>query len=67
MYFWLCAIIVVIWAWLSGGSLVAAAQRRIGAVVAWLAVGVWTGLAVLALLFIGPYWISVYQVLLQPG
>ena len=67
MYFWLFVIVFVLWAWLSGGSLVAAGQRKINGLVALLAIGTWTGLALLAILFIGPYWLAVYQVLLQPG
>ena len=67
MYFWLFVVVFIVWAWLSGGSVVAARERKINGLTAACAVGAWTGLAALAILFIGPYWLAVYQVLLQPG
>ncbi len=67
MYFWLFVVVFLIWAWLSVGSLVAAREQRINGFVAFWAVGAWTGLALLAILFIGPYWLAAYQVLFQPG
>ncbi len=67
MYWWLFLVVFLIWAWLSFGSVAAAREGRINGMVAFCAVGAWTGLAALAILFIGPYWLAVYQVLLQPG
>ena len=67
MYFWLFFVVFIVWAWLSGGSLVAARQNTISGFTAFWAIGALTGLALLAILFIGPYWVAAYQVLLQPG
>jgi hypothetical protein len=67
MYIWLFVVVALIWAWLCGGSVIAAREGKINGFLAFCAVGAWTGLALLAILFIGPYWVSVYQVLLQPG
>jgi hypothetical protein len=60
-------IIVVIWAWFTGGSIYSWWERKIGV---WLALGsvvVWTGIAGLFLLFVLPYGQAVYLILLQPG
>jgi hypothetical protein len=60
-------IIVVIWAWLTGGSIYGWREHKIGP---WLTLGsvvVWTGIAGLFLLFALPYWQAVDLILLQPG
>jgi hypothetical protein len=67
MYFGWIALIVIIWAWLTGGSVYSWREHRLGG---WLTLGsvaVWTGVAGLVVLFALPYWKVVYLVLLQPG
>jgi hypothetical protein len=60
-------LIVVIWAWLTGGSIYSWREYKLGG---WLTLGsvvVWTGIAGLFLLFVLPYGQAVYLILLQPG
>ena len=67
MYLWLFIVVFVLWAWLSGGSFLAWRRSRLNWFLALSSVGVWTGAAALAILFIGPYWQVVYSVFGQPG
>ena len=67
MYLWLFIVVFVLWAWLTGGSFLAWRRSRLNWFLALGSVGVWTGAAALAILFIGPYWQVVYSVFGQPG
>ncbi|MGI4976912.1 MAG: hypothetical protein ACRYG6_08210 [Janthinobacterium lividum] len=67
MYLWLFIVVFVLWAWLTGGSFVAWKRKGLNRFLALGSVGVWTGAAALAILFIGPYWRVVYSVFGQPG
>ncbi len=66
-YFIFFMVVVLAWLWLASGSVYGWRRRIIGAPLAVTALVVWTGIAGLVLLFVGPYWRSVYFVLLQPG
>ncbi len=67
MYLGLCVAVVVVWLWLAGGSLYAWRRQGLGGSLALLTGLTWTGIAGLVLLFVGPYWHAVYQILGQPG
>ncbi len=67
MYLWLFIVVLVLWAWLSGGSFLAWRRSRLHWLLALGSVGVWTTAAALAILFVGPYWQVVYSVFMQPG
>jgi hypothetical protein len=60
-------IIVVIWAWLTGGSIYSWWERKLGVLLTLGSIVVWTGIAGLFLLFVLPYGEAVYLILLQPG
>ena len=60
-------IIVVLWAWFTGGSIYGWWERKIGALLALGSIVVWTGIAGFFLLFALPYGQAAYLVLLQPG
>ena len=66
-YFVLFVAVALVWAWLAGSSVYGWRQRVIGVPLAVTSLVVWTGIAGLVLLFVGPYWRAVYLVLLQPG
>ena len=67
MYLGLFVVVFLVWAWLTASSIAAARRNWTNGAVATGSVLVWTGLAGAAILFIGPYWVVVYLVLLQPG
>jgi hypothetical protein len=60
-------LIVVIWAWLTGGSIYSWREHKLGGWLTFGSVVVWTGIAGLFLLFVLPYGQAVYLILLQPG
>lgn len=66
MYFWLFVVVFLLWAWLTASSVMAMRRNWTNGFVATGSIAVWTGMAAAAILFIGPYWVVVYQVLLQP-
>ncbi len=67
MYWPLFLVVGLIWLWLTVSSLVGWRRDRLGGFWTFASVAVWTGLAGLALLFVGPYWYVLYCVFGQPG
>jgi hypothetical protein len=67
MYIGWFLLIVVVWAWLTGGSIYSWWERKLGGLLTLGSVVVWTGIAGLFLLFALPYGQAVYLILLQPG
>jgi hypothetical protein len=67
MYAGWFVLIVVIWAWLTGGSIYSWRENKLGGWLTFGSVVVWTGIAGLFLLFVLPYGQAVYLILLQPG
>lgn len=67
MYFGLCVAVIVVWLWLAGGSFYAWRRQGLGGGLSLLTGLTFTGIAGLVLLFVGPYWKALYQILGQPG
>ena len=67
MYLWLVVLVAVIWLWLVGGTIYAYRRSYLNVFLALLTFIVASGAALVALLFIGPYWNVVYVTVLQPG
>ena len=67
MYLWLFVAVGIVWLWLSGGSFAAWKTGKLGFWLSLLPFLAWTGIAGLVILFVGPYWRAVWEVLLQPG
>ena len=67
MYFPLVAIVVVVWAWLAGSALYGWRKHVLGLFPMLLSLGGVSFLALVALFVFGPYWVAVYDTILQPG
>ena len=67
MYLWLWIVVGFVWAWLATSTVSGWWRDRLGGFWMLSSVAVWTGLAGLAILFVGPYWHVVYDVFIQPG
>lgn len=66
-YFVLFVVVALAWLWLAGGTIYGWRRRGLHPFTMFAGLAVWTGLAGVVLLFVGPYWRAVYFVLLQPG
>ncbi len=67
MYFGWFVFIFVVWAWFTGGSIYGWRERTVGPWITLGSVAVWTGIALLIVLFAMPYWQVIFWTLIQPG